>query len=301
MEFGRSNNRRGEKRTLVEIVGEAVRKEEYCPHVKNPLKPVLLAGDHPSQMLKKLESMAEDAKDSTGKRKLRKDARILMAGVMSYPERTAEMKDPIKDKKFMAWCKDNRQWLERHYGTSFRSAIIHLDESHPHIHFYVHEDLDENGSLGLSSVHPGLKAEKELKLKKGKAKVKKADREKVFSEALEKFQHDYWIQVSHDHGMKQHTEKRRRLKNDEFKKKKAEEAKKVEKQDSLTKEVKDLYKLVNNKNETINSLHVQIETKDRQISKLQKMINKLEGALVKMCQKTKTNAQQLIRTLTYNL
>lgn len=57
-----------------------------------------------------------------------------------------------------AWCKDNIEWLEKHFGGADNvvSAILHLDERTPHIHAIV-ISLDEKGKLNYTKYLSGLK------------------------------------------------------------------------------------------------------------------------------------------------
>lgn len=56
------------------------------------------------------------------------------------------------------WCKDNMDWLEKHFGGADNvvSAILHLDERTPHIHAIV-IPLDEKGKLNYTKYLGGSK------------------------------------------------------------------------------------------------------------------------------------------------
>lgn len=57
-----------------------------------------------------------------------------------------------------AWCKDNIEWLEKHFGGADNvvSAILHLDERTPHIHAIV-IPLDEKEKLNYTKYLGGSK------------------------------------------------------------------------------------------------------------------------------------------------
>ena len=51
----------------------------------------------------------------------------------------------------------NLDFLKSEYGNSLKSAIVHFDESHPHIHFYCHPNLDDENRLNIRNIHVGMK------------------------------------------------------------------------------------------------------------------------------------------------
>ena len=72
------------------------------------------------------ETWAEQAKDVSG-RKLRIDAPVMLAGVLSYP-RDGQHWDLFREQAV--------GWLRGKYGDRLVSVIEHQDEEHPHLHFY---------------------------------------------------------------------------------------------------------------------------------------------------------------------
>lgn len=117
------------------IIGEASCTPGFCPHVEKVQAPTILKGD-----LQKLQDrLVYDAehykkKSKDGKeKKIRHDANILVAGVFSYPDSTAQRGDPAFEK----WLELSMKFIAEEYGEQLHTAVLHLDESHPHIHFYV--------------------------------------------------------------------------------------------------------------------------------------------------------------------
>ena len=82
-------------------------------------------------------------------RKMREDAAVLLAGVASFP-RDAANKDPELYKK---WESLTVEYLQKKYGDNLRSVVMHNDEEHPHLHFYVYSDTEVNAKM----LHDGYK------------------------------------------------------------------------------------------------------------------------------------------------
>jgi hypothetical protein len=136
----------GKARSAASIVAEAEREDlEHCPHVEQPKPPTLLHGVMPSAMLAEANAAAEQARDGAG-RKLRSDAPILAAGVISLPAERADEWPEFRDASVA--------WLKQKYGDRLRSVIEHTDEEHPHLHFYAVPKLGETAE----SVHDGYAA-----------------------------------------------------------------------------------------------------------------------------------------------
>jgi hypothetical protein len=113
--------------TARDIADEADRKPEACKHVGSPKPPNVLFGVTPSEAVDFAEQGVAKEKDSMG-RKIRSDRAILLAGVASYPK---------DGERYEEWKALTLDWLKAEYGTGLRSVVEHLDEEHPHVHFYV--------------------------------------------------------------------------------------------------------------------------------------------------------------------
>lgn len=139
------------------VLDEASRShEEVSKHVPHPKPPQWLVGDRLGVQAAIDEYMEKGAavqlKDgTTAYRRRRSDARCLVAGVASWPDPIEGVRGPEKVAEVRAWAKDTVDWLQREYGNAFRGAVMHIDESHPHLHFFVVGDAQR--------LHPGLRAE----------------------------------------------------------------------------------------------------------------------------------------------
>ena len=112
--------------SIHDVCKEAERVPGYCDHVKNPMPPTIIHGCTPSEAVEMAETWAEQAKDVSG-RKLRIDAPVMLAGVLSYP-RDGQHWDLFREQAV--------GWLRGKYGDRLVSVIEHQDEEHPHLHFY---------------------------------------------------------------------------------------------------------------------------------------------------------------------
>jgi hypothetical protein len=284
-EYGRANNKKAEKRSMRNIVSEAERVPANCPHVANAQQPLLIHGISPLRTCDALEGLASQACSANGN-KLRKDARILLAGVMSYPERMNNMNThPLKDPEFIDWLKQSRRFLREYFGDDFKSAVVHFDETHPHIHFYCHQDLGKDFTLNLKEIHPGLAAEQELRTQL-KRKPKKAELANANSQGLSSFQDDFHAVVSQNFGHKRSTVKRKRLKQSEFKKQ--EQAQKIEA----------LHDKLGDQNEQLEALQHLNTAQQQELSLLQRYVGKLENVMKNMCKKLGLNGDKAVQTLT---
>lgn len=154
----RAAKRKANGRSLWDVVHEAERKPDYCPHVANPKPPTRLFGCAPHEAARAAEEQANRAVDAKGKR-LRKDAPIFLAGVASYPIAWAQMKqDPTAQKRLRRWLKLLLAHLKLEYGDTLRCALLHTDEPYPHVHWFVVPALAPDGRLRLATVHPGRAA-----------------------------------------------------------------------------------------------------------------------------------------------
>lgn len=144
--------------SVADILAEAERKKGNCPHVPDPMAPRLLHG----VPLDQVEALADawaatqtvSVKLKNGtvvQRKMRSDAPRVAAGVMSLP------KDRLQD--WPAFRDNAIKQLEKKYGDRLVSAVEHLDEPHPHLHYYLVPLAGES----FGAVHEGYAASREAR------------------------------------------------------------------------------------------------------------------------------------------
>lgn len=174
------------------IVKEAERVEGNCPHIENPQRPRVVFGITPSEAGLIASQRADRALDAMGRR-MRSDAPCLLAGVATYPDTVDECKSEAeKAADYKKWERSTIEFLQQEYGDCLKSVIRHVDEKHPHIHFYVVPELTENNKLDLEGIHIGRRLSAEAK-RAGKVK---GDQNKAYKEGMRQFQNKYYENVS---------------------------------------------------------------------------------------------------------
>ena len=194
-------------RSVRDIIAEAKREEGNCPHVENPKPPLLLYGKNLDEVEKLAYEYHENTKltDKNGKeKKLRSDANILLAGVVSLNRENEDIWDEYK--------KDAIAFLSNKYGKKLVSVIEHTDEANPHFHFYVIQDPGKRFDL----IHDGKKALFENRDKK------KHDQNIAYLNAMRKVQEDFFRVVSSNYGLSKDGPKRKRTSRKDYFKQKRE-------------------------------------------------------------------------------
>ncbi|HHQ4655133.1 TPA: plasmid recombination protein, partial [Aeromonas hydrophila] len=176
-----------------DVAAEAERKREHCMHVEQPQEPIRVFGCSPSEAVEQAEAWGAQAKDAKG-RKLRSDAPVLLAGVLSYPRQGEEWPE-FKEKALV--------WLKSEYGDNLVSVIEHQDEQHPHIHFYA---VPKPGQ-SFNNLHQGRAAAAEAK-RKGETK---AAQQYAHNNAMRDWQDRLYQAVGREFGLARLGPKRQRL------------------------------------------------------------------------------------------
>lgn len=188
-------------RSVSWVVDEAIRDPGAIPHIESPQGPIYLHGEPLEQLEATCESWASSMTDARG-RKLRKDALCLAAGIVSAP-------NDIDPQAWEAFKSDSLAWLKNKYGDSLRTVIEHVDESHPHLHFYC---VPQPGQR-FESVHEGKAAAAESKAL-GQAK---GLQNQAYKRAMRQFQDEFFEGVGIEHGFTRLGPGKRRLTREEWK------------------------------------------------------------------------------------
>jgi len=192
-------------RGVSEILGEAARMTENCPHVTNPLPPVHIAGMTPEELAERVDQLlAERAIE--GKRKPRGDVHVLAAAVYSWPEHV----DYYDEARLNEWMADQITWHAENVG-QVDCVVLHLDESFPHIHVYT-VDPDARRLV------PGWQAKREA-LAAGAAG---REANKAYRDAMVGWQDRLYEEVGCFHGLDRLGPKRQRLPRPEWRSAKQE-------------------------------------------------------------------------------
>lgn len=193
-------------RNLREVIAEAKREPGNFPHVDHAEDPILLYGIGLDEVEKLALEYHSKTKIKVGdkERGLRKDANIILAGVVSL---NADNMDLWEDYK-----KDAIKYLKNKYKDKLKSVIEHTDEVNPHFHYYVIQDIGEKFDL----VHDGKKA-----IVDNKNKIK-SEQNKAYKKAMRDFQEDFFLNVSSKYGLMKNGPKNARMSHSEYMAKKRE-------------------------------------------------------------------------------
>ncbi len=172
--------------TVNGVLSEMKREEGFTSHLERIDAPQVLYGSI-SDLERSIERYEAEFKttDKNGKeKKLRKDACILLAGVVSLDRADEEIWDEYKTKSI--------EYLKNKYGENLKCVVEHTDETNPHFHFYV----VGNQKQDLNLLHDG---------KLAVSKLAKEDKKKLhqtaYTEAMIKFQDDFYTKVSNKFGL----------------------------------------------------------------------------------------------------
>lgn len=196
------------------VIAEAIREPGDCPHVSDPQPPRFLVGDEDVMrgMQADIERNLSAHHARVGGRKVRSDAHVLLAGVASFP-RNLQKSEPDTYEK---WERLTVKWLQKKYGADLRAVLMHDDEDHPHIHFYVYSAERVNAK----ELHDGYAAAAHLPAMSKEAGIAHAD-------AMRDMQSSFYSDVGHDCGLLRDGPKRKRLDRDTYKALQREERERV--------------------------------------------------------------------------
>lgn len=172
--------------TVGGVLSEMKREEGFTSHLEAIAAPEVLYGSI-SDLERSIERYEAEFKttDKNGKeKKLRKDACILLAGVVSLDRADEEIWDEYKTKSI--------EYLKNKYGENLKCVVEHTDETNPHFHFYVVGNQQQD----LNLLHDGKLAVSKL-AKEDKKKLHQT----VYTEAMIKFQDDFYTKVSNKFGL----------------------------------------------------------------------------------------------------
>jgi hypothetical protein len=163
-----------------------------------PQEPIRVFGCSPSEAVEQAEAWGEQAKDVKG-RKLRIDAPVLLAGVISYPREGGDWQE-FKETAL--------EWLKGEYGDNLVSVVEHQDEKHPHLHFYA---VPKPGQA-FNDLHQGRAASAEAK-RKGEPKAAQL---RAHNKAMRAWQDRVYTGVCRKFGLARLGPKRQRLTRSEY-------------------------------------------------------------------------------------
>lgn len=175
---------------------EAERVPGYCNHVKDPRPYGLVYGCSPREAAELATAWGDQAREAGGRRRLRRDAPVLLGGVLSYP-RTGD--------DWGAFKVASVAWLKQKYGKHLKSVIEHHDEEHPHLHFYCVPEFGQE----FNELHEGRRAAQEAKRKGERKCIQVA----ASGKAMAGWQDELYHGVSRELGLMRFGPKRLRIPN----------------------------------------------------------------------------------------
>ncbi|MCV8944325.1 plasmid recombination protein [Escherichia coli] len=172
--------------TVNGVLSEMKREEGFTSHLETIAAPEVLYGsiDALERSIERYEAEFKTTDKNGKEKKLRKDACILLAGVVSLDRADEEIWEEYK--------KSSIEYLKDKYGENLKCVVEHTDETNPHFHFYVVGNKNQD----LNLLHDG---------KLAVSKLAKEDKKKLhqtaYTEAMIKFQDDFYVQVSNKFGL----------------------------------------------------------------------------------------------------
>jgi hypothetical protein len=214
--FSRKPNRAGQ--CVVQVIGEGLRSGEYHPHVETPKPPIPVFGDlttfqlmHDAHVSERKTCAVKNGVVS--ERVIRQDRHTLFTIVASYPTPTTAVEGSSEElARFKRWVDLTVAWVREQYGDQLKVALAHIDEAHPHLHFWL---LSDDLSADATLLHVGkiAKRETEVRLKSEGAPPREAVKagNRALKSAMREWIDDYHRVVGAPLGMRRDGPKRRRL------------------------------------------------------------------------------------------
>ncbi|HCH3681728.1 TPA: plasmid recombination protein [Vibrio parahaemolyticus] len=191
-------------KSFVSVARELMRHPSAVPHIHAPKPPRILYGYCAYTALKLAQDRVNASKDALG-RKIRKDAKVILSGVISCP---SDFKYN-SEKNYQRWLSDNVAYLQDKYGGQLISVILHEDESHPHIHFICVPKQSNDFRLHIKTIHEPIRAREEAV---GGRKVKY----EAYKSAFRKLQDEYYYKVASKFGFLRDGAKQQRLTRNQY-------------------------------------------------------------------------------------
>lgn len=190
-----TNSQRGrdKKWTANKILAEAARVPGNIAHVVNPQKPRWIIGSKEA-VQQRQAAWREQAREASGKAKLRATSPSLACAVFSWPRG--------REPEWEAYRNAVIAYQLKKFGPGrVIGAVEHLDEANQHIHVYlVPFDGDAFGT-----VHPGIAARVHARALPGNH-VRIA-----YAAAMVEWQDELWRETGRPHGLLRVGERRKRL------------------------------------------------------------------------------------------
>jgi hypothetical protein len=191
------------------VIAELERREGFCPHVENPLRPIHRFGMTGSELEAVLDRWYEETEVRLGNQNGSWMARVpptrgrLVSAVASYPVPIADMTDADVE-LCEVYLGLTEAFLRRRYGDRLVAGHEHADETYRHAHYQLF-DPDP-----LVELHPGYRAKAAAAERTSLGKAGNV----AYREAMAAFQRSFAAEVSLPCGFAHRGPRRRRLPQD---------------------------------------------------------------------------------------
>ncbi|MGO7182938.1 plasmid recombination protein [Rhizobium brockwellii] len=208
------------------IFDEVARRPEASLHVSKPLSPTVVFGESIDRLRAIHDESAASARTTVnGKLKaIRKDQNTLATIIISHPITVDECKgDQALQADVSFWQRRSVAWLKSRYGDELISIVLHMDESHPHLHAYL---IPSDDQMRAAKLHPGHAAKNGVKTagpapgEDEKTLRKRADR--AYVQAMRDWLDDFHLEVATPCGLTRLGPGKRRLTRAGWQKEKAQ-------------------------------------------------------------------------------
>jgi DNA repair exonuclease SbcCD ATPase subunit len=206
------------KDSMSDICDEMIRTPHACSHVIDPKPPNVVFGLHPVEAFSLAAERAEQAVDKAG-RKLRIDALVVLVGVASWPELTADVRrDTQANARYLQWREATISWLMCQWGTQLKSGVEHMDEERPICTTWLCPSWIRTGGSASTASTAGIAPRRK------EAGGTPLEQKKAYQEAMRRFQDDYYEQVAVRFGLTRLGPRRQRLSRSQWKEQKRQAA-----------------------------------------------------------------------------
>lgn len=208
------------------IFDEVARRPDASLHVSSPLVPTVVYGENIDRLRAIHDGNAASARTTVnGKVKaIRKDQNTLATIIISHPLTVEECKrDPALQADVTLWERRSVAWLKSRYGNELTSVILHMDESHPHLHAYL---VPSDDQMRAAKFHPGHAAKNAVRAagpasgEDEKTLAKRADR--AYVQAMREWLDDFHLTVATPCGLTRLGPGKRRLSRAEWQREKTQ-------------------------------------------------------------------------------
>lgn len=157
--FALSGN--GRKASAIGIIREAARVPSACRHISEPKVPNVCFGAPPTEVEPILKERIGAGFDRVG-RTVSVSALVLLTAVTSWPMPTEVMLALPQNRECYAdWKVRSIEFFQKLWGDALVSAVEHLDEGFPHLHFLAVPPLDPTGVLAVETISAPHRAQAE--------------------------------------------------------------------------------------------------------------------------------------------